>query len=100
MTYTNQQVYARYLAKDEKSLKKGKVYKLAIHERQLNWFEKFIFGVTGTISKYPAVKIARIHRHGAYPALNYESRALFNQDWKIEPNWYDQSKNRSKKKGK
>lgn len=95
MRYTSRVTYARYMGQG-KTFSRGKVYKLKIHEIELNWFEKLMYGVTGRINEILKVKVCRITKNGVGPCINYMVEQFFNNDWKIEKNWYDQSKNRSK----
>jgi hypothetical protein len=95
MTYKSSVTYARYMGRG-KMFSKGKVYKLKIHDLEMNWFEKMIYGITGKYRDLLKVKVSRIRTDGVGPSINYMDEGFFKSDWKIEPNWYDQSQNRKK----
>lgn len=96
MRYNSRVAYARYMGRG-RLFSKGKVYKLKIHEVEMNWFEKMIYGVTGRIKGVLKVKVARIRKDGIGPVINYMDEGFFKTDWKEEKKWYSQSKNRAKK---
>jgi len=79
-----------------KMFHKGRVYKLKIHQVELNWFEKMVYGITGRYQEILKVKVCRIHEDGVGPCINYLHQEFYHDDWKMEPNWLEQSKNRAK----
>lgn len=95
MQYKSNVVYARYMGRG-KLFSKGKVYKLKIHEVEMNWFENLMFGLTGKIKDILKVKLCRIGDKKVGPCINYLDKKFFEDDWKLEPNWYAQSQNRKK----
>lgn len=95
MQYKSSVVYARYMGQG-RIFSKGKVYKLKIHELDINWFESLVYGLTGRINDILKVKVCRIQPKKVGPCINYLDSKFFEDDWKIEPDWYSQSANRKK----